>query len=341
VAKPGALATSRTVLVTGGAGFIGSNIAARLAARPDMDVVVCDRLREAGLGKWRNIGDVALSDLIHPDELEFYLARAGRGIAAVVHMGAVSATTEADVDKIVAANIGLSKRIWAWCAEQQKPLIYASSAATYGDGAQGFKDANDIETVAALAPLNAYGWSKKAFDVMALKQACRGRAPPRWAGLRFFNVYGPKERHKGAQKSVVAHMYPKIRAGEPVRLFKSHNSAYEDGKQLRDFIFVQDCVDVVEWLVEGERHAGIVNVGTGQARSFIDLAHAAFAAENKPPQIAFVETPEAIRANYQYFTQADMTRLRDLGYERQFTPLEAGVGAYVTESLRRDADQGF
>lgn len=335
-----AAATPRTVLVTGGAGFIGSNIAARLAARPDMEVVVCDRLREASLGKWRNLNAVPLLDLIHPDELGSFLATAGRSIAAVVHMGAVSATTEPDADKIVAANIGLSKRIWAWCAEQQKPLIYASSAATYGDGAHGFVDANDLAAVTELAPLNAYGWSKKAFDVMALKQAARGHAPPRWAGLRFFNVYGPNERHKGGQKSVVAHMYPQVRAGATVKLFKSHNPAYEDGKQLRDFIFVQDCVDVIEWLLEGERHAGLLNVGTGQARSFLDLAHATFAAEGQSPKIEFVETPATIRANYQYFTQSDTTRLRELGYERQFTPLEAGVAAYVAESLRPDAERG-
>jgi ADP-L-glycero-D-manno-heptose 6-epimerase len=334
-------ATPRTVLVTGGAGFIGSNTAARLAARPDMEVVVCDRLREASLGKWRNLNAVPLMDLIHPDELAAFLAKAGRSIAAVVHMGAVSSTTEPDADKIVAANIGLSKRIWGWCVEQQKPLIYASSAATYGDGEQGFVDANDLTAVAALSPLNAYGWSKKAFDVMALKQAARGSAPPRWGGLRFFNVYGPNERHKGGQKSVVAHIYPQIRAGAAVKLFKSHNPAYEDGKQLRDFIFVQDCVDVIEWLLEGERHAGLLNVGTGQARSFLDLAHATFAAEGKKLKIEFVDTPEAIRANYQYFTQADMTRLRELGYERQFTPLEAGVATYVTESLRPDADRGI
>ena len=341
MANSAAGATPRTIVVTGGAGFIGSNIAARLAARADMEVVVCDRLREASLGKWRNLNGTPLLDIIHPDDLPSFLAKAGRSVAAVVHMGAVSSTTEKDVDKIVSANIGLSKQIWAWCAEQQKPLIYASSAATYGDGENGFVDSNDLQSVAALSPLNAYGWSKKAFDVMALKQAARGAAPPRWAGLRFFNVYGPNERHKGGQKSVVAHMYPHIRTGAAVKLFKSHNPAYEDGKQLRDFIFVQDCVDVIEWLITGERHAGIINVGTGQARSFLDLANATFAAEGKKPQIEFVETPETIRANYQYFTQADMTRLRDLGYERQFTPLEAGVAAYVTESLRPDADRGF
>jgi ADP-L-glycero-D-manno-heptose 6-epimerase len=331
------LSARKKVLVTGGAGFIGSNVAQRLGARPDLDVVVCDRLRDADSGKWRNLSTAHVVDLIHPDELSAYLAKDWRAIAAVVHMGAVSATTEPDVDKTIAANFTLSKEIWTWCVERQRPMVYASSAATYGDGDMGFVDRNTLDAVSALRPLNAYGWSKKLFDVYALRQAALGEAPPRWAGLRFFNVYGPNERHKGGQKSVVAHMYPKVRAGEPVRLFRSHKEGVADGQQLRDFIFVQDCVDVIEWLVEGERHAGVLNVGSGQARSFLDLAHATFAAEGVAPQIEFVDTPENIRANYQYFTQADMSYLRSLGYERQFTPLEAGVSAYVTESLRPDA----
>ncbi len=335
------LSTARTILVTGGAGFIGSNVAARLCGRGDMEVVVCDRLRDAGAGKWRNLNAVPLSDLIHPDHLDAFLDKNWRRIAAVVHMGAISATTETDVDKIVAANFDLSKRLWSWCAERQRPLVYASSAATYGAGERGFSDDNDIEAISALSPLNAYGWSKKLFDIYAAREQARGFAPPKWAGLRFFNVYGPNERHKGGQKSVVAHMYPKVRAGEAVRLFKSHNPQYEDGKQLRDFIFVKDVVDVIEWLIQGDRHGGVLNVGTGNARSFLDLAHATFAAAGKKPQVEFVDTPEAIRANYQYFTEANMNRLRDLGYERQFTPLEAGVAAYVSEDLAPDADRGI
>lgn len=324
------------ILVTGGAGFIGSNIVARLAARGDADVIVCDRLREASAGKWRNIAKHDVADIMAPEALDAWLASNGERLAGVVHMGAISSTTETDADLIVETNFRLSKRLWDWCVDARKPLVYASSAATYGDGAQGFVDDNAFEAVLAQRPLNAYGWSKKAFDLYALRETARGRAPPRWAGLRFFNVYGPNEYHKGGQKSVVAHMYPKAAAGEVTRLFKSHHPDYPDGGQKRDFIFVNDCADVAEWLLAGERSAGIVNVGSGRARTFLDLADALHAALGKKPTVEFVDTPEDIRRNYQYFTEADLTRLRALGYDRQFTSIEAGVGAYVKDFLSKD-----
>ncbi len=323
------------ILVTGGAGFIGSNVAKRLSTRADCDVVVCDRLRSAELGKWRNLAGADLCEIIRPEDLFAFLQERWRDVQAVVHMGAISATTETDVDRIVAANLTLSRQLWEWCCERQRPLIYASSAATYGDGAQGFVDQNDRAAIAALSPLNAYGWSKRAFDLYATRQAQRGHAPPHWAGLRFFNVYGPNEQHKGAQKSVVAHMYPRAAAGEPVRLFKSHHPDYADGGQMRDFVYVRDCVDVIEWLLAGDREAGLVNVGTGKARSFADLARALFAALKMPEKIEFVDTPLEIRDKYQYFTQADLTRLREVGYDRQFTTIEAGVAHYVETSLSR------
>lgn len=322
------------VVVTGGAGFIGSNVAARLAARGDADVVVIDRLRDAGSGKWRNIASHPICEVVHPDRAFEFLESSWRHIEAVVHMGAISATTETDVDKIVANNLALSQSMWRWCAARQRPLVYASSAATYGGGEHGFADDNSLEGVLKLDPLNAYGWSKKAFDVFALREARRGAAPPRWSGLRFFNVYGPNEGHKGAQKSVVAHMYPKVAAGEAVRLFKSHHPDYSDGGQLRDFVYVRDCVDVIEWLLEGDRQGGVINIGTGKARSFADLAGALYAAlKKKKPNIEFVDTPVEIRDKYQYFTEADLTRLRDLGYDRQFTSIEAGIADYVTKHL--------
>jgi ADP-L-glycero-D-manno-heptose 6-epimerase len=268
-------------------------------------------------------------DVIFPHQLETFLETHWRKVKAVVHMGAISATTETDVDKIIAANLQLSQFVWRWCAARQRPLVYASSAATYGGGEHGFVDDNNRDALQRLRPLNAYGWSKKAFDLFAAREAARGHAPPAWSGLKFFNVYGPNEQHKGGQKSVVAHMFPKAAAGETVRLFKSHHKDYADGGQLRDFVYVRDCVDVVEWLLAGDRQGGILNVGSGSARSFKDLAEALFGALKKPAKIEYVDTPEEIRANYQYFTQADLTRLRALGYERQFTPIEAGVADYV------------
>lgn len=321
------------IIITGGAGFIGSNLAHRLGAAGAFDVVVVDRMRDAQSGKWKNLSSARIADLIHPDDCPGYLAENAHQIAAVVHMGAISATTETDVDRIVATNFTLSKFIWAWCTDNKKPLIYASSAATYGGGELGFVDDNSRQAIGALRPLNAYGYSKRLFDEYAVSQAERGRAPPRWSGLRFFNVYGPNEQHKRGQMSVVAHMFPKIVAGEPVRLFRSHKEGIADGEQLRDFISVHDTVDVMEWLLTTERAAGIVNVGTGQARSFLDLAKAAFAALGKAPAIEFVDTPEAIRANYQYFTQADLGRLRSLGFEGQMTSLEAGVTSYIKANL--------
>jgi ADP-L-glycero-D-manno-heptose 6-epimerase len=324
------------IYVTGGAGFIGSNIVGRLAGRPDCEVVVCDTFGDAQDGKWRNLANHRVTRFVAPADQDRFLEDHWRAILAVIHMGAISATTERDVDSIVATNITLSQRLWEWCAHRQCPLIYASSAATYGDGTQGFVDDNAIEAVRGLRPLNAYGWSKKVFDEYALDRAACGVAPPIWAGLRFFNVYGPNEYHKGAQRSVVATIHPQIMAEGQVRLFRSHRPDFADGGQLRDFIHVRDCVDVVEWLLESGTHGGIVNVGTGAARSFRDLAEATFTALGRPPRIEFVDTPEAIRDKYQYFTQADLTRLRTLGFPGQFTPLEDGVADYVRNYLERE-----
>jgi ADP-L-glycero-D-manno-heptose 6-epimerase len=321
------------IIVTGGAGFIGSNIVGRLAGRGDVDVIVCDRLRDAASGKWRNIAAHDVADLVAPERLFPWLDAHATRLAAVVHMGAVSSTTEPDADRIVENNFRLSSAVWDWCAAHRKPLVYASSAATYGGGEQGFADDNAYEAVSRLRPLNAYGWSKKLFDLYALREAGRGNAPPRWSGLRFFNVYGPNENHKGGQKSVVAHMYPRAAAGEPTRLFRSHHPDYADGGQQRDFVYVDDCVDVAEWLLSREAGAGLINVGTGRARTFLDLANALYAAIGKPAQIAFVDTPDDIRKNYQYFTEADLSRLRALGYDRQMTGLEAGVDRYVKTYL--------
>ncbi|MBU6371761.1 MAG: ADP-glyceromanno-heptose 6-epimerase [Alphaproteobacteria bacterium] len=322
------------IIVTGGAGFIGSNIAARLAA-DGRDVVVVDSFGDSSLGKWRNLRDVDVADIVSPENLFAFLEKAWRDIDGIVHMGAISSTTETDVDLVVETNFRLSRDLWDWCVAWQRPLIYASSAATYGDGALGFVDSNDREDLRALKPLNAYGWSKKAFDLYAARRAAEGAAPPRWSGLKFFNVYGPNEGHKGAQKSVVAHMYPIAARGEAVRLFKSHHPDYADGGQLRDFICVRDCVDVVSWLLDEDIQGGVLNVGTGKARTFADLAGALFAALGAKPAITYVDTPIEIRDKYQYFTQADTTRLRALGYERQFTTIEAGVADYVRSDLAR------
>jgi len=327
--------TRPLVLVTGGAGFIGSNIVAALSEGGLYDVVVCDRLREAGSGKWRNIAKHPIADFVSPEQLFDWLARQGQDLAAVVHMGAISSTTEVDADKIVQTNFVLSRNIWRWCADNGKRLIYASSAATYGGGQAGFIDHDDPASLTKLRPLNAYGWSKWLFDLFAMRERESGGGPAQVVGLKFFNVYGPNEGHKGAMKSVVAQIWPQVEKGQTVRLFKSHREGYADGGQLRDFVYVRDAADVVGWLLDNPQINGVFNLGSGQARSFADLATATFRAAGHEPRIAYFDMPEEIRGQYQYFTQADMGRLRAAGYPHAFTSLEDGVGDYVRAYLTR------
>ncbi|MEE2848239.1 MAG: ADP-glyceromanno-heptose 6-epimerase [Pseudomonadota bacterium] len=321
------------IVVTGGAGFIGSNIVARLTAETAYDVVVCDRLETADLAKWKNLAKHAIADFWSPEELFEQLERHAERIEAVVHMGAISSTTEPDADLILRTNFTLSRDVWDWCAIRGSRMIYASSAATYGDGETGFNDDDDADSLSQLRPLNAYGYSKMLFDQYAVRQADRGRAPPQWAGLKFFNVYGPNEGHKGGMKSVVAQIWPKVAAGETVTLFRSHNPNYADGGQMRDFVYVDDVVDIIEFLLQSPQVSGIFNAGSGQARSFADLAHATFEAAGKTPSIDYVDTPLSIRDRYQYFTEARMDRIRAAGFEGQSTPLEEGVRRYVQDFL--------
>jgi ADP-L-glycero-D-manno-heptose 6-epimerase len=326
----------RIVLVTGGAGFIGSNVVARLCEDPALDVAVCDRLHDAASGKWRNLAKHPIADFVAPDQLFDWLAKRGKDVELIVHMGAVSSTTETDADKIVQSNFVLSRDLWDWCAEHGKRLIYASSAATYGDGALGFEGKDDQVSLQALRPLNAYGWSKALFDIYAVREAHRGHAPAQWAGLKFFNVYGPNEDHKAGMKSVVAQIWPRIAAGEGVKLFKSHHPDYEDGGQLRDFVYVRDAVDVIAWLAKSSAVNGIFNLGSGHARSFRDLALATFEAAGREPDITYIDMPEVLRGKYQYYTQADMSRLRAAGYNAPMTSLEDGVADYVAGYLNTE-----
>jgi len=319
------------ILVTGGAGFLGSNIAAALAERGER-VVVCDRLGDDE--KWRNLAKTEIDDLIAPQDLSRFLETYGDDLIAVVHMAAISQTTERDVDVLIENNFRLSCQLWRFAAEGHKQYIYASSAATYGDGSAGFEDDASPEYLATLHPLNAYGWSKHLFDRWVARRVAEGGpVPMQWAGLKFFNAYGPNEYHKGAQASVAYHLCRQIQADSPAKLFKSHNPDYPDGGQQRDFVWSGDCVDIVLWLLDNRRVNGLFNVGTGQARSFADLARAVFAALQKPERIEYVPTPEVLRDRYQYFTESRMARLRAAGYERPFASLEDGVERYVREFL--------
>lgn len=317
-------------LVTGGAGFIGSNLVAALCAR-GAEVVVVDRLRDGE--KWRNLAHHPIAALLPPEELRAFWAT-DPPIDAVVHLGAISATTARDGDLVAATNLTLPLWLWAECAARGVPLIYASSAATYGDGAAGFDDALAPEALARLRPLNLYGWSKHVFDRRVARILADGGAtPPQWAGLKFFNVYGPNEYHKGRQASVLWHKFNEFQAGQPARLFRSDRPDIADGLQRRDFVHVDDCVAVMLWLLDNPQVSGLFNVGSGEARSFLDLVGALFAALGRPPEVSFVDLPADLRGRYQYFTQAPLDRLRQAGYRAPMLTLEEGVRRTVQDFL--------
>jgi ADP-L-glycero-D-manno-heptose 6-epimerase len=320
------------IVITGGAGFIGSNLVAALEARGGAGLVVVDHLGQGE--KWRNLGKRELLAIVPPPELFNYLVQHRSGIEGVFHLGASSSTVEPDVDLVVQSNFSLSQRLWRWCADNRVRLIYASSAATYGDGSAGFDDDWSSAALAKLRPLNAYGWSKHLFDRWVVRQVERGYpCPPQWAGVKFFNVYGPNEYHKGSQLSVALQVWRQVSSGAHATLFKSHHPDYADGGQLRDFVWVGDAVDILLWLSDQPKMAGIYNAGAGQARSFADLATAVYAALGKEPLLRYVEMPEALRGNYQYFTEAKLDRLRRAGYAKPTTALEEGVRHYVQDFL--------
>ncbi len=320
-------------LVTGGAGFIGSNLVAALCAR-GAEVMVLDWLGQDD--KWRNLAHHPIAGVLPPPELDAFLARRPP-LQAVLHLGAISATTATDADAVVATNLTLSQQLWEHCANHGLPFLYASSAATYGDGADGFDDAFTAEALSKLRPLNLYGWSKLAFDRWVRARLDRGAArPPQWASLRFFNVYGPNEYHKGRMASVVFGKYQQLRQGEDATLFKSDRPGIADGAQSRDFVHVDDCVSAMCWLLDNPRVSGLFNIGSGRARSFLDLVRAMFAAMGEAERIRFIEMPQDLKGKYQYFTEAPIDRLRAAGWNGQSTPLEEGVRRYVQDFLMQE-----
>lgn len=336
VARPGPLG-QRVVnhgvgmlLVTGGAGFIGSNVVASLDEAGRSDVVVNDSIGSDG--KWRNLAKRQLADVVPPADLMRWLD--GRKLEAIIHLGAISETTATDGDLVIETNFRLPLRLLDWCAANGTRFIYASSAATYGDGTQGFDDDTSLAALRRLRPMNLYGWSKQLFDLAVAERAAKRHAmPPQWAGLKFFNVFGPNEYHKGTMASVLCRVFDAAKAGQPVKLFKSHRDGIGDGDQKRDFIYVDDTVAIIRWLLDTPSVNGIYNAGTGTARSFRDMIVAMFAAVGRAPDIAYVDMPMSIRDQYQYFTEAAVGNLRKAGYNAGFTALEDGVRRYVTEFL--------
>ena len=318
------------ILVTGGAGFIGSNLQAALVRRGHETVVV-DRLRQGA--KWRNLAKHPPSRIIPPADIDAFL-ESHPPVEMVYHLGAISDTTASDGDAVWETNVELSRTVWHWCTNHSVRLVYASSAATYGDGTAGFDDDYTPAALQRLRPLNLYGWTKHAFDLrVARVMAERRPHPPQWVGLKFFNVYGPNEYHKGRMISVIKVKHDEVAGGEPARLFRSTEAGLADGEQKRDFIWVGDVIDTLLWLMDTPGVNGLFNLGTGQARSYLDLAHAVCDAAGVPRTIEFIDMPEALRDQYQSFTQAEMGSLRIAGYAGQFTPLEEGVRRYIQDYL--------
>lgn len=314
------------IVITGAAGFIGSSVATFFNDKGITDLLLVDDFSAPTKAhNWQSLefkNKMERSVFINwfkenPDQVDF-----------VIHLGARTDTTEFDYAIFQELNVDYSKAIWQICAERNIPLVYASSAATYGDGELGFDD--DESTIDQLEPLNPYGRSKQEFDIWALQQ---DKKPPFWAGLKFFNVYGPNEYHKGRMASVVFHAFNKISETGAMSLFRSHNPDYKDGEQQRDLIYVKDISKVIYFLYTEKPQSGIYNLGAGQARTFNDLVHAVFKALDKEPNISYIDTPIDIRDKYQYFTEANMDKLRAAGYVEVFTSLEDGVTDYVKEHL--------
>jgi len=317
-----------SVIVTGGAGFIGSCIVRQLNDAGISDIIIVDDI--ASTDKWKNLTNKRYTEYIHKNDFLAQLPRFAGQATHIIHMGACSATTERDFDYLHQNNFLYTKTLWNFCTEHSIRFLYASSAATYGDGKCGF---DDRESICRLSPLNGYGYSKQMFDLWA-EQQCK--TPPQHVGFKFFNVYGPNEYYKGSMASVVLHGYRSIQEDGVIRLFKSYRDDYRDGGQLRDFVYVKDICRVIQFMMEHSEISGLYNLGTGQARTFYDLGHAVFSALGLPDNISYIEMPDHLRPKYQYFTQAAMDKLREAGYTQPFYSLEDGVKDYVQQYLEKD-----
>ncbi|HEY1858483.1 ADP-glyceromanno-heptose 6-epimerase [Acidocella sp.] len=318
------------ILVTGGAGFIGSNLHAALQA-DGQDTVIADWLGSDG--KWRNLRHHPPGRVIAPEALDDFLESAP-ALEAIVHLGAISETTATDGDLVWQSNVTLSQKLWSWAARHGVRFIYASSAATYGDGTAGFDDVFSSPALQKLLPLNLYGWSKHAFDLWVARQVESGApTPPAWAGVKFFNVYGPNEYHKGKMISVVKVKHDELLAGGPIKLFRSDRPGLADGAQARDFIYIDDVVAALRFMLTAPALTGLYNLGTGIARTYADLGAAVCAANGQAPRIEFIDMPQTLRGQYQSFTQAPMARLRAAGFNHAFKTLEQGIDAYITSYL--------
>lgn len=316
------------IVVTGAAGFIGSVLVGYLHQQGyDQILAVDDFTHPSKAGNLSSKGSLVMVERF---EFPSWLA-SKEEVEVVFHLGARTDTVEFDVDLLNRLNLDYSKSLWKLCAEKGIPFLYASSAATYGDGSQGFKD--DESSLEHLEPLNPYGQSKQDFDLWVMQQS---QTPPQWSGFKFFNVYGPNEYHKNRMASVILHAFRQIQSSGAMKLFRSHHPDFKDGHQLRDFIYVKDVVHMLHWFWKQQVPNGIYNVGTGKARTFLDLTRATFKAMDQEENISFIDTPKDIRDKYQYFTEADMEKVRSVGYQHEFTSLEKGVEDYVRQYLMEE-----
>jgi ADP-L-glycero-D-manno-heptose 6-epimerase len=314
------------IIVTGAAGFIGSCLVSKLNQEGYKDIVIVDDFSHAE--KMKNLEGKIYSQKVHRDEFIQWLKENQRLVQFIFHIGARTNTTEFNKDIFDKLNLNYTKDLWNVCVEFGLPLVYASSAATYGLGEHGYDDNESV--IDQLKPLNPYGDSKNDFDKWAIKQ---NKKPYFWAGLKFFNVYGPNEFHKGRMASVIFHAFNQIQEKGQVKLFRSHNPNFKDGEQLRDFVYVKDVVEVCLFLLNHRKDSGIYNLGSGKARTFLDLVKNTFIGVSKEPNIDFVDTPIDIRDKYQYFTEANMSKLKSIGYSKPFHTLEEGVQDYVKNHL--------
>ena len=318
------------IIVTGAAGFIGSNFVKKLNNEGFKDIVIVDDFNNPEKNK--NIEGKIYSKKIHRNEFIKWIPENHKLIQFIFHIGARTDTAEFDVNVFNTLNLEYTKAVWKACSDYGIPLVYASSAATYGDGELGYNDDHDV--IESLKPLNPYGESKNEFDKWALKQE---KKPYFWAGLKFFNVYGPNEFHKGRMASVIFHAFSQIKETGKMKLFRSHNSGFKDGEQKRDFIYVNDVVEVMNFFLHHRKDSGIYNLGTGKARTFIDLVNSTFKAMDLSPNIEFIDTPIDIRDKYQYFTEARMNKLLSIGYNNKFETLEDGIFDYIVNYLKSNS----
>lgn len=315
------------IVVTGAAGFIASCLVGKLNQEGFKNVVVVDDFKNYP-DKLKNLKQKSITEKVEREAFFNWLDANSRQVEFIFHLGARTDTTEFDTELLNHLNLEYSKQVWQKCVAYQIPLVYASSAATYGGGEHGYNDDHDV--IEQLEPLNPYGISKNEFDKWVLKQT---EQPLFWAGLKFFNVYGPNEYHKGRMASVIMHAYNQIGKTGGMKLFRSHNPEFKDGEQMRDFVYVKDVVDVCYFLMHHRKDSAIYNLGSGKARTFLDLVRATFKAMGVEENISFIDTPEDIRDKYQYFTEARMTKLKEIGFSQEFTSLEDGVSDYVKNYL--------